>query len=153
MLKRIIKFILIVLWMLIIFIFSSDNSLESTKKSNSVITTVAEVILRRSLTPNEKETYIDKFVVITRKGAHFTVYLILGILLLNFIKEFKPINYKSIFIAISLAFLYASTDEFHQLFVPGRSGEVKDILIDTIGASTGCFIFYIIHNIRRKIHE
>jgi VanZ family protein len=39
--------------------------------------------------------------------------------------------------------LYAASDEFHQLFVPGRSGEVKDVLIDSAGAVTGALLFYL----------
>ena len=42
--------------------------------------------------------------------------------------------------AVFIGFLYASTDEFHQTFVPGRSGEIRDILIDTFGVLLGALI-------------
>mgnify|MGYP000059507674 CR=1 FL=1 len=42
--------------------------------------------------------------------------------------------------ALGFAFCYASTDEFHQLFVPGRSGQVRDVLIDSCGAAIGVLI-------------
>ena len=59
-----------------------------------------------------------------------------------------------ILLSILFSFLYAATDEFHQLFVPGRSGEFKDVMIDTVGAATGAFLFYflliLIEHIKRK---
>ena len=34
---------------------------------------------------------------------------------------------------LAVTFLYASSDEIHQLFIPGRSGQFTDVLIDTSG--------------------
>ena len=39
-------------------------------------------------------------------------------------------------------FIYACTDEFHQLFVMGRSCEMRDVLIDTLGSFVGILIYY-----------
>lgn len=153
MIRKIIKLFLIIICMFMIFTFSSDNSIESTKKSDSIIIKISERVLGRNLSKKEQEIYIDKFVVPVRKGAHFTIYLILGFLIISFIREYLPLTYKTIFLAIILSFLYATSDELHQLFVPGRSCEIKDILIDTLGATTGCLIFYTFHQLRRKIHE
>ena len=52
----------------------------------------------------------------------------------------EEITRKRAVIAIVLTALYASTDEFHQLFVPGRSGQVRDVLIDSCGAAIGVLI-------------
>ena len=46
--------------------------------------------------------------------------------------------------------LYASTDEIHQLFVPGRSGMVRDVFIDSIGGIIGVGITFIYENIKKK---
>lgn len=153
MLKKIVKFILIVIWLGIIFMFSADNSVESTKKSDSVAIKITEVVFGKKLSGSEKTKYIDKLVVLVRKGAHFTVYFILGILLISFIREFRVINYKSLLIVIFLTFLYACSDEIHQLFVSGRSGEIRDVFLDTIGASVGCLIYYEFYKLRRKKYE
>ena len=50
-------------------------------------------------------------------------------------------GYKSILLSIGISFLYACSDEIHQLFVPGRSGNILDVLIDTVGASVGVLVF------------
>ena len=39
--------------------------------------------------------------------------------------------------AILLALLYATSDEIHQIFTPGRTPAVTDVLLDTVGASVG----------------
>ncbi len=53
--------------------------------------------------------------------------------------------------SILLSFLYACTDELHQVFVPGRSAQFRDVLIDTLGASFGAIITYLIVKLFTKI--
>ena len=55
-----------------------------------------------------------------------------------------------------LAFVFACTDEFHQLFVPDRSGKFTDVLIDSVGITVGVLIVYFVVTIiskRRKVKE
>ena len=150
MIRKIVKLILIILCMLFIFSLSSDNGEVSEKKSDSFIVKVTETILHRKLTVEEKEKYIEKTVVFVRKSAHFTLYFILGLLVISFLKEFG-LSRKSIIISISVVLLYAVSDEIHQTFIPGRSGEVLDVLIDTIGGSLSTLLYYLIY--RRIKHE
>ena len=74
---------------------------------------------------------------IVRKLAHFTIYAALGFSIyrsFSFLFEKKP----SIFlICILIVVVYAGLDEFHQLFVSGRSGEWRDICIDSCGGFLG----------------
>lgn len=70
---------------------------------------------------------------IIRKGAHITEYFILFILIYNFIED-NFTRKKVYLIAFTIVVLYASSDEIHQIFVPGRAGRITDIGIDTIGA-------------------
>ena len=51
-----------------------------------------------------------------------------------------------------MVLLYACSDEIHQTFVAGRSGEVLDVLIDTIGGSLATYLYYIIYK-RRRLNE
>ena len=61
------------------------------------------------------------------------------------------INVKHIyFISFIICFLYASSDEFHQLFVPGRSGQVTDIFIDMIGVVLGLLLVFLIRCFRKE---
>ena len=150
MYKKVIKIILVLICMITIFTFSNDSSYESTKKSNKLIITFAEMFNKKELSKSEKEKYIDRFVVIVRKGAHLSIYLILGLLFASLLKEYNISNKNMIIYGILFCFLYACSDEIHQLFVPGRSGEVLDVLIDTVGSFIGIGIYYLI---RRRKHE
>ena len=153
MFKKVIKWILVLLCMLTIFFFSSDNANKSTKKSNGLIVQITQVFLGHKLSNKEKEIKIDQYDKYLRKSAHFTLYLILGLLLISALYEYKLDDTKTILIALLIAFLYACSDEFHQLFVPGRSGEILDVLIDTLGSLTGIMCYYYTSLLWRKKHE
>ena len=153
MIKKVIKFILIVLCMVVIFMFSSDNADMSTEKSDGLIISVCEKVLGRSLTNDEKELYTSKYVKIVRKSAHFTLYFLLGLFIISFLREFIPIDKRSILITIGIVFLYACSDEVHQLFVSGRSCEVLDVIIDTCGGLVSTAIYSLLYRIRRISHE
>lgn len=142
MFRKIIKIILVFLCMLTIFMFSSDNGTKSSEKSDNLIVNTIEIFKNKKLNKISKKKYIKKYVFIVRKTAHFTIYLILGLLIISLLKEYMIISSKTFFLAIILVFLYACTDEFHQNFVPGRDAKVFDVIIDTLGGSVGTFIYY-----------
>lgn len=150
MIRKAIKLILILVWMGFIFSFSNDNATVSTRKSDGVIVKSVQFFMGRQLNDKEKEKIVNMLVVPVRKGAHFMVYLILGLLILSFINEFSVVQYKALLLAIVLSFLYACSDEVHQLFIPGRSGEVLDVIIDTTGAFVGCFLYLGVNKISNK---
>ena len=128
---------LVLLCMLTIFFFSSDDADQSTKKSDGLIIRTSELILGRNLNNKEKENIINKFVVPVRKTAHFTIYFILGLCFINLLKEYMVIDKRSIVYTILFVAVYACSDEIHQLFVSGRSGELLDVFIDTTGGFIG----------------
>ena len=80
---------------------------------------------------------------IVRKAAHFTEYFILFILLYRAINKKKDAEIKVYILAILIVFLYASSDEFHQAFVPGRGPAFRDVLVDTSGGLTAFLLTYI----------
>ena len=144
--RKIIKLLLVIFWMGLIFSFSSDSADISTKKSDGVIIKTVELFLDKDLSDKEEEKWISSFVTPVRKGAHFFLYLILGVLIINFGREFLTLDKKLILLSVFLAFLYACTDEIHQLFVPGRSGQISDVILDTLGSFTGIMIYKLIYN-------
>jgi VanZ family protein len=74
-----------------------------------------------------------------RKTAHLTEYLILGLLLFNGFFLSKKIRL-AFYGALTTGILYAVSDEVHQLFVPGRTCRLTDVMIDTAGISLGILI-------------
>lgn len=139
--KKIISFIVLILWMIVIFSFSSADANKSTGTSDKVITTMIEIkdkITNNETPNNEKEIIIKNSSFYIRKIAHITEYLILGFLTFNLLKQYSVTN---IYYAIGLSILYSCTDEFHQLFISGRSGSIRDVLIDSIGILIGTYLY------------
>lgn len=151
--KRLIKIFLVIICMTGIFCFSSDSASTSSKKSDGLIIKIGEFVSKHRLNSYDAQLAVEKFSFIVRKSAHFSIYFILGLLLISLVLEYIPMNKVSIIIALLISFLYAVSDEVHQYFVPGRSCEVRDVLIDTCGALLGIFIYSIFVKLRRKTYE
>ena len=82
---------------------------------------------------------------VIRKMAHFFLYFCLGVLSINAWCWRKK---RSWLVALFFCFFYAATDEFHQSFVPGRSAEVHDVLLDTLGSFTGILGYFMYSKIQ-----
>lgn len=141
--KILFKYLVVLLWMIVIFKFSADPAKISDGKSGLVI----EMVTFLGMDINGIFGGLANFIV--RKAAHFTEYFILSLLLINALKENYNLN-KSLKMAILITFLYACSDEFHQLFVPGRSGKFEDVLIDTSGGLLAVAILKCIEKIKNR---
>lgn len=144
MIRKVIKIILVLLWMVMIFLLSNEEAVKSSKKSDGLIIRSVELFTGKSLSVQEKEKVLKYLVFPVRKCAHLSLYLILGILVISLLREYMVINTKLVLLSLLICFLYACSDEVHQLFVPGRSGEVRDVLIDTLGACLGVSFYYVV---------
>lgn len=144
MIRKVIKIILVLLWMVMIFLLSNEEAVKSSKKSDGLIIKSVELFTGKSLSDQEKEKVLKYLVFPVRKCAHLSLYLILGILVISLLREYMVINTKLVLLSLLICFLYACSDEIHQLFVPGRSGEARDVLIDTLGAGLGVSFYYLV---------
>lgn len=141
--KRILSWILVIAWMIFIFYMSNQPANISNEQSDFVLNLI------KNLGIDINNIYIDLAITIIRKGAHFSEYLILSLLYFNLLRFYINKN-KALVLSIILCFLYASTDEFHQLFVEGRSGRFTDVLIDTSGAFTASILVFLVNKILKK---
>ena len=130
--RTIVSLILVAIWMLVIFLMSSEAAGTSSARSDEIVRTIQSIGVNAST---------DLLTFLVRKAAHISAYFVLGILLFNLLKEYDLGVRKMIFISVAIAMLYACTDEVHQVFVSGRSGEVRDVLIDTAGAAVGVVVY------------
>lgn len=93
---------------------------------------------------------------VVRKIAHFTIYAVLGAMLINFfrsIKHRKIIGFKYTIISLAIAATYSCIDEFHQSFIPERDGNPLDIVIDSLGACAGIAIYIAIYSFIKSKHK
>lgn len=142
---RIILIILLVIVFINIFGFSSQNSEQSGNLSRTITLKITQNIKTiQNLENGQKEQTLNIIETVIRKVAHFSEYTIVGILLMSLISTYNLRQKNRFLISIGIGFLYACSDEFHQLFVPGRSAQFTDVLIDTAGVCMGCFIIYLI---------
>ncbi len=140
--KQKVKWLLVIAWMAIIFIFSSQPGDTSEETSQFVI----YIFNLLGLDLNSVFGSLASFAV--RKGAHFTEYFILYMLLYNALKESFSFK-KALLFSLLGVFLYASSDEFHQSFVPGRGPAFRDVLIDTSGGLLALVVTFIL-NIKKQ---
>jgi VanZ family protein len=81
---------------------------------------------------------------VLRKSAHLTEYAVLAVFLYNSLKPAEgPVwSGKAAFWTLLASGSYSLTDEFHQMFVPGRHASLFDCLTDTTGASLGLIVLF-----------
>jgi VanZ family protein len=135
----------VVLWMG--FIFTMSTSLGASDNTSRFI----EPLLR-ALLPHAAPETIDWAHFLIRKAGHLTEYAILALLLRRALRAtLHPgsSGLKVSALALLIAAAYASTDEFHQTFVPGRTPSPHDVLIDT----TGAFVALAVAAVWQKRHE
>ena len=138
--KKTIFAVLLVLWMGFIFFMSCENAEKSSNTSGQTIRVVLSAVPEFEKQPEEvKINIIEKLEFIVRKSAHFIGYMILGILASGLILQYENIN-KKYPLAFLICVIYAISDEIHQLFVPGRAGQIRDVLIDSAGSFLGIIL-------------
>lgn len=129
-------------WMYLIFAMSAEPAELSTETSGATIRKIYNVIYRgfKDMDESEQKRIIDESQHFIRKTAHFSIYSVLGILLtLNTVYHFKDKLVRCL-LPVSVGILYATSDEIHQLYVPGRSGQISDVLLDSSGVLLGVIL-------------
>ena len=145
---RIIFLILIIINSLIIFGFSSQNGEESSNLSKMIITKIANIL---NVKEENKTIFLDLGEKIIRKLAHFSIYTLLGIWSISFLYTFNiKLKYQVIITSV-WGFLYALTDEFHQMFSNGRHASIDDVIIDTLGVIFGLLLVLLIFKVKEII--
>lgn len=144
---RILTGILAICWMFLIGSFSAQTGTESGSMSKGVaehLVTLEEQVFHKEYTAVDRENKIEALQFPIRKLAHMTEYgLLVMILALHFgCYSFGAGNLQlRLLVSWLFAIGYAATDEIHQLFVPGRSGQLTDVCIDAAGALLGVLGF------------
>lgn len=142
--KRILQFVPVLCWMGVIFYLSAQPAEESSELSTGLMHVLLQYI--------ERIAVVDEgfFHHIIRKIAHLFAYFILGILAMFAFEKQKWHSLYQGIIAYIICVLYAMSDEIHQLFVPGRSGEIGDVGIDASGALLGILLYILLQKIFRR---
>ena len=134
-----------------IFGFSNQNAETSSGLSQKVANFVVEIVPSiKNMPEQEKEEVVDRIESIVRKIAHYSIYTLVGILLMSLMSTYKIKELDRIAVSLIIGVIYASTDEIHQAFVPGRGPLVTDVILDSMGVLTGIFIVMLVLKIYGK---
>ena len=133
---------MILLWFVLIFLLSNQVADDSSAMSGGISEWLWRLVNKIKQGP---ELEMDLFSHLIRKTAHFTIYLILGILVYNGFYQFKHVvSNKRMLISWLICIGYAISDEVHQYFVPGRSMELSDVVLDSVGAFVGLMLVVLV---------
>lgn len=134
--KKSIPWLLVIIWMGLIFCFSHQPASQSSHLSSGISQTLV-TILGKIIPAMADEA--DWMHYIIRKAAHLFVYMVLGFLVSHALANSGVKGWRRFGLAMVICFLYAVSDEVHQVFIPGRSGQIGDVVIDSVGALLALF--------------
>ncbi len=118
---RIILITLLCLTFFQIFQFSNEDSTKSSSRSREVMRKIVNIFpYTKNLSEKTKTKIVEKSQPIIRKLAHFSIYALVGVLIMAFVSTYKLLLWKKFGISIFVGLLYAISDEFHQSFIPRK---------------------------------
>ena len=144
---RIVSALLLIGWMGLIFCLSHQTAAESGDLSGGFIETAVKLFF-----PDASENFIALVISSAefwvRKLAHFCIYAVLGILSFLTVVSYCSVPFVlRCFFSLLISAVYSLSDEYHQTFISGRSGELRDVLIDSAGALTGILFSIVVYGL------
>ena len=142
--------------LLLIFGFSAQDGETSGSLSFEISMFLVKLfspLLPVSSTEATLIEYAELLHLYVRKAAHMTEYFLLALSLqLPLAAYLSRLSFwkTRIFLGFFCTVLFAALDEFHQTFVPGRSGNVIDVCIDSTGALAASLCLYVIYLLHQK---
>lgn len=150
--RKVLSIALVIIWMLTIFYFSHQQGTGSSSTSKKVSMVIVNILdIKNEMTEEQKEEMVEIIEPIIRKLAHYTLYMLGGILIINAINAYIKEDVRIVRYSSFIGVIYAISDELHQLFVNGRSGKIIDVVIDSIGIFTGIAVYLVVKKIIEAI--
>ncbi|WP_243441148.1 VanZ family protein [Dethiobacter alkaliphilus] len=146
-----VSWLAVFLWMGLIFYLSHQPGEASAALSSGVTDVIFRTVVavfNIDVAPGAGDGMFHFWV---RKSAHAFLYFVLAVLVIHALGRSGVVGRKAYLIAFLFCVFYAVTDEVHQLYVPGRSGEIGDVVIDSVGAAAGLVVFSLGNNLRRYV--
>jgi len=132
------------LWMFLIFSFSSQAAEQTNQLSLKITQKIIDMnllVLPDGVEPDAYLLLANRWI---RKAAHFFLFMILGFLISQVLNVWVKNRLYTSVVSLIISAAYAVSDEYHQMFVPGRNAAWKDVFIDTIGAVLGILLSLLI---------
>lgn len=136
---KIITGVLVAIWMIIVFTFSNEPSVETQATSGNVTEKIVNIISKVfNITQEQKEKLVQKLNPYIRKIAHYLLYTLGGFFIIINMNQYNTLSEsKKIIISLIIGIVYSISDEIHQHFIPGRACQITDVYLDSLGIATG----------------
>lgn len=140
--------------MVLIFCLSAQDDSESSMISGFFVDWFIKLFYWGfdSISQDKQDAILNTVSFFVRKTAHLTLYTFLGLTLFlhfTFLADERKINRPAL-LAFVIGALYACSDELHQTFVSGRSGELSDVLLDSCGVLLGVLLLWLLFHWRKR---
>jgi len=135
LLKYLIVWILVLVWLLTIFSFSARTGEESEAASKSISTRIAEMLHEEPT----KEQYKSALRFV-RRAAYITEYALLAMLVSSGL--FARRTRRTVLLTLFVVMAAAGANELLQTTIPGRSGRLSDLRYDLFGCLIGIAIVF-----------
>lgn len=148
--KRSLSWLAVAVWMTMIFLLSAQTDNQSGNLSGGIVRWLVALVYRgfEDFSQERQMQILEVWHLLIRKGAHFTEYAVLGMLLTNALRPCRTLCW---YLPVVISTAYALTDEIHQYFVPGRACRLLDVGIDTAGAVFGVTVFLVGISVIKKV--
>lgn len=140
------RFLPALAWYALIFWFSSKTASASGGQSSGLLGHLLDTVSPAYGTSGLQAFAVETLSFPVRKAAHMFLYFVLALLLLHALTHLKQSGLLTPVLCAALAAL----DEYHQTLVPGRSGELRDVLVDLCGSLIALGLWALVFKSRRK---
>lgn len=128
-------------WMCVIFTASSD--VESSRHSSIYFEPLVHWLF-----PAMSQTHVEELHYAFRKCCHMMEFAILAVLSWRAIRQptrndLRPWRWNEAGLSLAIVLLYAASDELHQVFIPSRTGQISDVVVDVIGGTIGLTLLWL----------
>lgn len=139
-------------WYAVIFLFSAQTGAESGEISDRLALDLLRLGTDNPWTLSEVQYALLQLVTfLLRKAAHMAAYFVLTALLLLALRGLLSSKRRQAACAVGLCAVLAGLDEVHQFFVPGRSCQLRDVVIDTLGGLCFLLLWAVVRTVKRRL--
>lgn len=151
--KRIAIWLLTILYLGLIFLFSNQTGPQSNKISNEIANEIKQTVSLPHILHEKNFIRNLDYNYILRKCAHVTEYFLLFILLYIALRLCSQKIKTSTIFAFTFCIIFSCLDEFHQSLIGSRTPALKDVIIDVSGALLGFISIYTIKLVKCTLEK
>jgi VanZ family protein len=134
-------------------IFTASSDAESSRHSSIYFEPLVHWLF-----PSMSQAHVEELHYAFRKCCHMMEFAILAVLAWRAIRQpvwnrSRPLvapkrtvggwRWDEAGMSLAIVLLYAASDELHQVFIPSRTGQISDVVVDVIGGSIGLTLLWL----------